>query len=42
MRRKEKFAIGTGVGPTLERYAEQAIDDERMATERTLDGEPFA
>jgi len=40
-RRKEKFAIGTGIGPLLERYAARAISPEQMATARTLHGEPF-
>ena len=40
-RKKEKFAIGTGIGPVLERYAEIMISDEELKNERSLTGKPF-
>lgn len=40
-RKKEKFAIGTGIGPLLQSYAAGAILEEQMAEERSLSGEPF-
>lgn len=41
-RTKEKFAIGTGIGPTLERYAQRAVPGAVLARERTPRGLPFA
>tara|TARA_B100000315_G_C14222612_1_gene427177 strand:- start:191 stop:589 length:399 start_codon:yes stop_codon:yes gene_type:complete len=40
-RKKEKFAIGTGIGQVLERYAEIMISDEELKNERSLTGKPF-
>ncbi|MFZ5815591.1 MAG: asparagine synthase B [Bacillota bacterium] len=40
-RKKEKFAIGTGIGPLLQSYATGAVAEEQMAAERSLSGEPF-
>ncbi len=40
-RKKEKFAIGTGIGPLLQSYAAGAISDQQMDAERSLSGEPF-
>lgn len=41
-RTKEKFAIGTGVGPALERYAALAVSNAELARERSPRGLPFA
>ncbi|MBP2020122.1 asparagine synthase (glutamine-hydrolyzing) [Symbiobacterium terraclitae] len=41
-RTKEKFAIGTGVGPALERYAALAVSDTELERERSPRGQPFA
>ncbi|MFZ5825326.1 MAG: asparagine synthase B [Bacillota bacterium] len=40
-RKKEKFAIGTGIGPLLQSYSAGAIAEEEMNGERSLSGEPF-
>lgn len=37
-RKKEKFAIGTGVGDVLKAYAESEISDDEFAAERVLPG----
>ena len=41
-RSKEKFSIGTGVGPALARYADQEVTDAELARERSPRGLPFA
>lgn len=40
-RKKQKFAIGTGIGPLLERHADRVISPGQMAAERAPSGEPF-
>jgi asparagine synthase (glutamine-hydrolysing) len=41
-RRKEKFAIGTGIGQMLQQYGETQISDEELRRERQPDGGSFA
>lgn len=40
-RKKEKFAVGTGIGPLLQSYAAGAVTDEQMAGEHSLGGDAF-
>lgn len=41
-REKQKFAIGSGVAPLLERYAAEAVSDAVFRGERSPRGVPFA
>nr|PZN68536.1 MAG: asparagine synthase B [Bacillota bacterium] len=41
-RDKQKFAIGSGVAPLLERHAAEAVTDQEFRTARTPKGIPFA
>lgn len=40
-REKEKFAVGTGIGPLLEAHADVCVSDDLLDRRRTLAGERF-
>lgn len=40
-RKKEKFAIGTGIGPLLQSYAEGTVTEAQLQEERPMSGRSF-
>ncbi len=41
-RKKEKFSIGTGIGPMLQEYAQRTVTEAQLAKERPMSDRPFA